>query len=233
LFSRKRIPTLLRGILMLTVVATAVGAMFLVWNGYHSVYVQPGVYSAPPLLTFRAARKVYPYSIIPGGVYDAKELEKSIQLDPFLAEHYRDIHTENLVAVRTQAPMQAYVSFLKDGHICWTGKKIAIPRGELLLTDGQHMIRSRCGNRILLKRSNGDVHSEFATDETQDLMMDTPMPSLAKLPPHLQPELPPGVAGADTWKDPASQPSPVPEPEVLTLFGSGVFFILMAALHRE
>jgi hypothetical protein len=197
------------------------------------MYIQPRVYGVPPAPTFRAARKVYPFSIIPGGVYDPKELETSIQLDPLVAEHYRDIRMENLVAVRTQEPMQAYVSFRQDGHIWWTSKELTIPRGELILTDGQHMIRSRCGNRIQQKQPTSFVHSDSMTEQTRDLLMDAPMPSLAKLPPHLQPVLPPGVVVADLSKDSNSQPSPVPEPGVLILFGSGVLLILMTSLSRR
>jgi len=206
--------------------------MLLAWNGYHSIYIQPGVYGTPPAPVFRAARKVYPFSIIPGGVYDPKELEKSIQLDPSLAEHYRDIRMENLVAVRTQSPMQGYVSFRQGGHIVWTSRELTIPRGELVLTDGRHMIRSRCGNRIQSKRPESAVLSDSMTEQMQDLVMDAPMPSLAKLPPHLQPVLSPGVLVGDILKDPGRQPSPVPEPGALILFGSGVLLALIATLHR-
>jgi len=232
-FSRKRIPLLVTCIVVMPLLGAAAGLMFLTWSGYHSMYVQPWVYGAPPAQIFRAARKIYPFSIIPGGVYDGKELEKSMQLDPSLAEHYRDVRTENLVAVRTQAPMHAYVSFRQNGQICWTSKEVTIPKGELVLTDGQQMIRSRCGNRILQwKAPRNAVHSDSMTEQTQDLAMDAPMPSLAKLPPYLQPVLPPGGAVGEVWKASGVQPSPVPEPGVLMLFGSGVLFIAMAALPR-
>jgi hypothetical protein len=206
--------------------------MLLAWNGYHSMYMQPGLYGAPPAPVFRAARMVYPFSIIPGGVYDPKELEKSIELDPSLAEHYRDIQMENLVAVRTQAPMHAYVSFRQGGQIVWTSRELTIPRGELVLTDGRHMIRSRCGNRIQPKRPDTAVLSDSMTEQMQDLVMDAPMPSIAKLPPHLQPVLSPGVLAGDIWINADRQPSAVPEPGALILFGSGLLLALIATIHR-
>ena len=38
----------------------------------------------------KEARPVYPYSIIPGGVHDPKELERVFERDPVVAAHYRN-----------------------------------------------------------------------------------------------------------------------------------------------
>ena len=231
-FSPRRVRRLLSGIMALSTFALVMGIMLLAWKAYHSVYLQPMVYAPPPAPTFRAARKIYPFSIIPGGVYDPKELEKSIQLNPSLAEHYRDIQMENLTAVRTQAPMQAYLSFRRNGQICWTSKELTIPRGELILTDGQHMIRSRCGNRIQKTRPGGSVHSAADTQQTEDFILEAPLPSIAQLPPYLQPVLSPGVLSPDIWKEPGNELSPVPEPGTLVLFASGFLLIFLTAFHR-
>lgn len=94
--SRKKARMLLSGVVVLTVVAVCAGMSLLAWEGYHSVYMQPLVYAPPPPPIFRASRKIYPFSIIPGGVYEAKELAQNIELDPSLAEHYRDIRMETL-----------------------------------------------------------------------------------------------------------------------------------------
>jgi len=34
-------------------------------------------------------RPVYPYSIVPGGIHDPKELERAVEKDPVIAAHYR------------------------------------------------------------------------------------------------------------------------------------------------
>ena len=218
---------LLSSVVVLTVVAVCAGMSLLAWEGYHSVYMQPLVYAPPPPPIFRASRKIYPFSIIPGGVYEAKELARNIELDPSLAEHYRDIRMENLIAVRTPAAMQAYVSFRHGGQICWTSKPLTIPRGELVLTDGRHMIRSRCGNRIQQKRPQSVVSGSAITEEMQDLIMDAPLPSIARLPPSLQPVLSPGVLAGDIWKDPVPEISAVPEPGTMSLFASGFLFVFL------
>ena len=219
-------------IALLSILAVSTGVLLMVRSVYHSIYLQPRVYAPPPPPNFRAARKIYPFSIIPGGVYDPKELTQSIQLDPSLAEHYRDIQMENLIAVRTQAPTLAYVSFRHGGQIFWSSKELTIPRGELVLTDGKHMIRSRCGNRMQRERPRSAVSSSAITEQMQDLIMDAPLPSIAKLPPYLQPVLSPGALVGDVWKEPGREISAVPEPEALILFASGFLFISLMALHR-
>lgn len=231
-FNRKKLRRILSGIVMLPVVVVAACICLLGWNGYHSVYIQPKVYAPPPPQYFRAARKIYPFSIIPGGVYEPKELAQNLQLDPSLREHYGDVRMENLIAVRTQEPMQGYVSYRNDGKISWTSKRLTIPRGELILTDGQHMIRSRCGNRIQQKNPGGVVSSSAITEQMQDLILDAPLPSIAKLPPPLQPVLSPGVLAGDIWKMPAAEVTTTPEPGTLMLFASGLLLIFMRTVSR-
>ena len=45
---------------------------------------------APRRASARTARTVYPYSIVPGGVYNAEEAKKAVARDPVVAEHFRD-----------------------------------------------------------------------------------------------------------------------------------------------
>jgi hypothetical protein len=227
--SRKKIRLMLSAMVVIPILCVGAGVVLLAWSGYHSVYIQPRAYAPPPMPTFRAARKIYPFSIIPGGVYDATELAQNIQLDPSLGEHYRDIRIENLIAVRTQAPMRAFVSFRQGKQICWTSNALTIPRGELVLTDGQHMVRSRCGNRIQQKRPENAVRSSAMTEQMQALIMDAPLPSIANLPASLQPVLSPGVLVGDLWKDPENQVAVTPEPGTLILFSSGALCLLLLA----
>lgn len=231
MFSRKLIRIMLPGLLCaLTLAAVGAGSL-LTWKGYHSVYAQPFIYAMPPAPTFRAARKIFPFSIIPGGVYDPKELAQSLQLDPSLQEHYRDIRIENLVAVRTQAPMQAYVSFRYAGNICWTAKAQTIPRGELILTDGQHMIRSRCGNRIQRTRPPSVVSSLAITEQMQDLIFDAPLPSISN--PSLQPVLSSGVLVAELWPEPGNNSALAPEPGTMILCASGFLLIFLRTISQR
>jgi hypothetical protein len=184
------------------------------------------------MLSFRAARKIYPFSIIPGGVYEPNELAQNVRLDRSLAEHYGDIQIENLIAVRTQAPMQRYVSFRQGGQIFWTTKELTIPRGELVLTDGQHMIRSRCGNRLQQTRPENAVRSSMMTEQMQSLLMDAPLPSIVNLPRSLQPVLSQAVLAGDLREDPGNELATVPEPGTLILFASG-FLLIVVKVSRQ
>jgi len=192
---------------VLSILAVCAGLSLLAWKGYHSVYMQPMVYAPPPPPIFPAARKVYPFSIIPGGVYSADELARSILLDPSLAEHYRDIRMKDLIAVRTQASMRAYVSFRRDGQIFWTSKKLTIASGEIVLTDGEHMIRGRCGNRIQEKRPKGAIVASTLTET-------------------------PSVLERDIWRERGAEIPVVPEPRTLILFASGFLLLFLMTFPR-
>src|SRR5664279_3691863 len=50
-----------------------------------------GIERYEPTPDYRAARTVYPYSVVPGGILNEVELEASMAKDPVVAQHYRDI----------------------------------------------------------------------------------------------------------------------------------------------
>ena len=186
-------------------------------------YISPASF-APPPIRFRAARQIYPYSIIPGGVYEPREMEETIRVDQVAREHYSDIRQEFLVPFRVQAPMLAYVSFRKGNKIYWTSKKMNIPRGELLLTDGKNLIRARCGNRI-----SAEVHAANIVpqdeDATLETVFETALPSITELPPSLQPVVLPGVPIGELWKEKEADLSSTPEPATIALYVSGISLI--------
>ena len=93
-------------------------------------------------------RPVYPYSIIDGGARSVSELEAAIKSDPLVAAHYRDFDLSRTRVERLAEPRLAHVSYRVGNDIFWTRKKIQIPRGETVLTDGEHTARTRCGNQV-------------------------------------------------------------------------------------
>lgn len=99
--------------------------------------------------TQRTPRKIYRYSVIPGGVYSSDELARARRLDSIIAAHYADFGG----SVRVQpslSPGLFYISYRKGDRVYWTTKKHRIAKGEALLTDGKHLARTRCGNRLSL-----------------------------------------------------------------------------------
>jgi len=91
---------------------------------------------------------VYPYSVIPGGVTSAKRLQTALSRDPIAAAHYSGFATHSAHVVRLTRDRQVYVSYRLANHIYWTRKKVTLHAGEALLSDGAHLARTRCGNRV-------------------------------------------------------------------------------------
>ena len=94
------------------------------------------------------ARPVYPHSVVPGGVEDARELKWVAEHDPIVAEHYRGFDYDHARIVRLTLAQTAYVSYRIGNHVYWTRHRITLHKGEKLITDGRITVRARCGNRV-------------------------------------------------------------------------------------
>jgi hypothetical protein len=193
----------------------------------------------PPKLTFRAARQIFPFSVIPGGLMDERELADSMAKDVVVRRHYSDLHPERMWFTRTKQPMTAYVSYRKGDDVRWTAHAVAIPANELVLTDGKHMVRARCGNRIEVKKPEPLPTSVLPPDvPPPDIAMDAGLPAL--VPPTITPPAPPidrlaknspspvrASTPPTTWccgiTNSGSQPPVVPEPPtILLVIGGGL-----------
>jgi hypothetical protein len=116
------------------------------------VYVDPYVVHTSELkkenAPLKRERPLYPYSVIPRGVRNRGELAAKIAEDPLVADHYADFNISETKIFQTKEDSYMYVSYRLNNKIYWTAKKIKIPQGEPLITDGRCEIRARCGNRI-------------------------------------------------------------------------------------
>ncbi|TXF98094.1 PEP-CTERM sorting domain-containing protein [Massilia arenae] len=120
-----------------------------------------------------AARRIYPFSIIPGGVADKDELARVIRTDAVVAAHYAGFDVANARAVTVTAPRAVYVSYRKGDQVYWTKKKLMLAPGETLLTDGKNEMRARCANRIsdvpmYPVEAHGPTESELDSFVTED-----------------------------------------------------------------
>jgi hypothetical protein len=91
---------------------------------------------------------LYPYSIIPGGIESAQELQKAILNDALVAGHYADFNVARAHLIRLNEDRLVYVSYRLNDRVYWTSKKLKLSKGETLMTDGEHEARTRCGNRL-------------------------------------------------------------------------------------
>ncbi len=93
-------------------------------------------------------RRVYPMSVVAGGVYSGAEAVAARDLDPTVAAHYRDINLTKLRRTELAGSVHRYVSFRRGNNVYWTRTALRIPEGEAVLEDGASMLRARCGNRL-------------------------------------------------------------------------------------
>ena len=94
------------------------------------------------------ARAVYPFSVIPGGVYSTAEFVDAVAADAPVGAHYADVVPAVMHVERVTAPRAAYMSYRIGDRIYWTKRKLALAEGEHVLTDGRVTVRARCGNRL-------------------------------------------------------------------------------------
>ena len=104
--------------------------------------------AAPAAAAPAPARRIYPYSIVPGGVHDSQELARVIAADQVVAAHYAGFDAAAFTVKTVDKPRAVYVSYRKGDKVYWTAKKLQLVKGETLLSDGTNDIRTRCGNRI-------------------------------------------------------------------------------------
>jgi hypothetical protein len=141
----------------------------------HRSVFNPAVASSPvPAST--VARKVYPFSVIAGGVYDSAELDRARKVDSVVAAHYANFGPSPVVR-RLSQDMLMYVSYRKSNQVFWTKTKRRIPRGESLLCDGDNFARTRCGNRLSLKPQLPFSEGKEPDEEA----LNTPAPPTAPL----------------------------------------------------
>jgi hypothetical protein len=110
---------------------------------------------------------VYPYSVIPGGVRDVMALREAAGHDRAIARHFSNFDFKNARLERLSAPREVYVSYRIRDTIFWTRKRVRLPAGELLLTDGKLAARAKCGNQIS-DAAKPDVSDEEPAEDVMD-----------------------------------------------------------------
>lgn len=92
-------------------------------------------------------RKVYMYSVVPGGVNTPEELMAARRSDPVVAAHFADFGTHTRLTTLKE-DMYVYVSYRKGDKVYYTKKKHKVCKGEVVITDGKNYARTRCANRL-------------------------------------------------------------------------------------
>jgi uncharacterized membrane protein YgcG len=103
---------------------------------------------AVPKIQTRSRRLVYPYSIVPGGVASADDLQQAAAHDPVVATHYAAFNYHRAHLVEVKQAQKVYLSYRLRNKVFWTVRQASLHPGEKLLTDGAVTARTRCGNQV-------------------------------------------------------------------------------------
>lgn len=93
-------------------------------------------------------RPVYPYSVVAGGVQDRRELKWAAEHDPVVAAHYAGFDYAHARVVQLLQARFVYLSYRIGNRVYWTRHRVALRKGETLITDGKITARTRCANRV-------------------------------------------------------------------------------------
>jgi hypothetical protein len=196
-------------------------------------------------------RPVYRHSIVPGGVYSAAEAAEAAARMPQVAKHYQRVDLRHLAPTRLPRDSTYYASYRRDNSIFWTSYRLRVDPGEIVLSDGEHLVRARCGNLLSeepLKPRLPPALEPIAPELTAvDIL---PLPTIATQPDSgggiwikLLPILPlvvfppggGGGGGGGGWDRPDPKP-PVPEPSPGALIALGLGAVAagqMLSAHRR
>jgi len=162
-----------------------------------------GIRHYQPLPNYRAARSTYPFSVVSGGLVSPEEMRDSVKQDAVVAKHYAGIDPDRMHLERLNAAVLVHISYRVGDRVYWTQKK-EVPKGELILTDGTHMIRARCGNRLsFVPPERGIAPPPIARRadkappevpvEPPELVLEYGLPAIVPSP-GMEPEAPPVIA---------------------------------------
>lgn len=206
-------------------------------------------------------RVVYPYSVIPGGVSGREELAASVARDQTVAAHYADFGVDRARVVSAKETQFMHVAYRLQNKVFWTAKKLRIPKGEMLISDGVNSARVRCGNRVSAAPMEPTSDEEPAIEtfdfpdapagfesipelpQTALLAPIGPEPSLELIPTPGSDlgilELPPGPPRFSSIREPLSsmtQSPPnidAPEPATGSLFAAGLATLVALRVVRR
>jgi hypothetical protein len=161
-------------------------------------------------------RILYPYSVIPGGVRNPADLRNAVAHDEVVARHYSDFDLREVRVARLKEARAVFVSYRVGSRIFWTKNKLNLPAGETVVTDGEHMARTRCGNRIA-EAPVGPVLNNEPSPEAMEIPADGGL--LAA--PESSPELPLAVPPTTAIVAPPQPPGSIFIPIIPPLFPIG------------
>ncbi len=148
----------------------------------------------------QSPRKVYPYSILPGGAETLDEA-KHVLADAKVKAGCPGIDIDNLRQVKLRKNLTGHVSYRVGNRIYWTANVVTLRPGEIVFTDGIRLIRGRglnCYSPLPMQPTLADEPTEQVLDTPTELpvisysfaKVPAQMPNLPPTPDELTPSFP-------------------------------------------
>ena len=93
-------------------------------------------------------RRVYPYSVVPGGVRSPEDLHQASVRDRVVGRHFSGFDFRRARVVELDQPRLVYLSYRIGNKVFWTKKQVHLRKGEKLISDGTISARTRCANQV-------------------------------------------------------------------------------------
>ncbi len=138
----------------------------------HAV-TEPAVVYETVMVVKQVKRKVYPYSMVPGGAENVHEAKIEMS-DPAVKAQYAAFDLDQLREEKLKTNLVGYVSYRMGDRIYWTSKKLTLRVGETIFTDGTHVARGRCLN-CYSALPMSPVRPQEPTEKAMDLPTEMPV----------------------------------------------------------
>jgi hypothetical protein len=148
--------------------AVITGQTFLWMHGQVPTGKSPLTYQTSTVVE-QVTRKVYPFSIVPGGAENLDEAKRAMQ-DQVIPANYSEVDFANLRQLKLKKELSGYVSYRWDDKVYWTSKQVTLRAGETVFTDGVYLVRGRCLNSF-----SPFLMLPIRADEPTEQVLDTPV----------------------------------------------------------
>ena len=190
------------------------------------------------------------YGFIRGGIKSIGTLKLAMAQDPALASQFAKFDFSKAHFEFTTRTECDYVAYRRRGEFAWTKRCKLIPRGTLVLTDGELRIRAACGNPISSMTEVPTIPNDLepnALDVPDDPLtpgdpstLDDPSPNaqptsdvpVSTVPKEPEPPLSP-LPNPPIFCSPTSKPVSVPAGDDAPMLLSTVIILLMTVLYLK
>jgi hypothetical protein len=214
----------------------------------------PGLISLAPVRTLHPPESVskssaislpqmaYGHALVASGIHSVSDLADAMEREPKL---YPGFDLSRAKASTVKESFWAHTSYRKNGRIYFTKNPVLILAGETIYTDGNIMIRARCGNELSVVPltpvlTDEPPDTELLTPPSFEIPVpDQPIPTVPTgspipppttetpiAPPPIFPIVPPLCCAAFPVTLPPTPTPETPEPETLVLFGTGLVALI-------